>query len=96
MQKTIENILYENLAYAVIVQALVDYKKALYHIEKNKANLYDFKTVYEVERFFNSESPFIHLIFQKSDPKKYIIKARELILQGKFTKKKEEKTNGVL
>ncbi|MBQ9461545.1 MAG: hypothetical protein IJU51_06485 [Clostridia bacterium] len=46
---------YENLANAIILQAVKDYRKALRRLNRNFQNKDAKRTVSEVERFFRSD-----------------------------------------
>lgn len=46
---------YENLANAIVIQAIQDYKAALRVLEKNPNNIWTNRDVKEIEHFFRSK-----------------------------------------
>lgn len=79
------NKCWENLANAVIIQAIKDYKSLRKKIDKDKASPYDIKRFNEVLDFFYDEDSAITLFTS--------LPARELLKEGDILSEQENQEN---
>ena len=73
----------ENLAIAIIRQAVADYSKALKTLKKNPKNIEKNRIKNECENFFNSD--FFELLTYDLDSKYIIYNIERMVKNGKKT-----------